>query len=375
MRFSGNLQKTYYFNLLSDVGPVNLFHSSLFQQVDVYLQDKLIGGSNNNYAYKAMIDVLLGENLSNKSSNLQSQLYYKDAAFGMDDPDAYLGQNFGLKQRAEYIKESRVLELEGPLYTDISQLSRFMLNNVDLKFVLWQSSPEFHLMCGSPGKRFRTKILNATLNVCHVYVSPHILIAHARVLAADHPAIYPFKRSEIKRYVVSAGSYSFSADDVFLAQVPNQIVLAMVEAQSVAGSYSRNPFNFKHFRTNYISLQVNGENTPSTKPLTTKFSTEKAEGTFLPGFLSLQNFKAMSKGTSNDISRLEYSSGYTMMCYDLDQMASNDPTNVKALSRSGNVRCEIIFDEPLETSINVIFYAQYDSEIRIDKTRSVEIIH
>ncbi len=356
------------------MGPVNLFHSSLFQQVDVYLQDKLIGGSNNNYAYKAMIDVLLGENYCNKTSKLQSQLYYKDAAFGMDDPDAVLGENFGLKQRAAYIKESRVLELEGPLYTDISQLSRFMVNNVDIKFVLWQSSPEFHLMCGTPGQRYRTKILNATLNVCHVYVSPHILVAHARVLAADHPAIYPYKRSEIKRYVVSAGSYSFSADDIFLAQVPNQVCIAMVEAQSVAGTYFKNPYNFRHFKANYVSLQVNGENTPSTKPFTPKFSFERAEGTFLPGFLSLQNFKAKAKSTSNDISRLEYSSGYTLLCYDLNQMSTNDPTNVKALSRSGNVRCEIIFDEPLQTSINVIFYAQYDSEIRIDKTRSVEII-
>ena len=148
----------------------------------------------------------------------------------------------------------------------------------------------------------------------------------------------------------------------------------MVEAQSVAGTYSKNPFNFRHFKTKYVSLQVNGENTPSTKPFTPKFTDDRGVGSFLPGFLSLQNFKAMTKGTSNDITRLEYSSGYTLMCYDLDQMASNDPTNVKAFTKSGNVRCEIIFDEPLATSINVIFYAQYDSEIRIDKTRSVEVV-
>ena len=56
-------------------------------------------------------------------------------------------------------------------------------------------------------------------------------------------------------------------------------------------------------------------------------------------------------------------------------MAGNDPTNVKTLTRSGNVRCEINFEKPLETSINVIFYAQYNSEIRIDKTRTVDIVY
>ena len=348
---------------------------SFFTQIDVYIQDKLIAGTNNNYAFKALFDVLLGENDCKKKGSLQSQLFFKDTHAGMDETNPHLGTNFGLKQRAEYVKGSRILDLHGPLYTDISNLSRFLVNNVDLKFVMWQSSPEFHLMAKSPGQRYKTKILNATLNVCHVYVSPHILIAHSKVLAADHSAIYPYKRSEIKRYVVPAGSYSFSADDIFLASVPTQVTVAMTEALGVAGAYSKNPNNFKHFNANYVSLQVNGENTPSSKPLTPKFSSESQDGSFMNGFLSLQNFKGMDQRCGNGISREEYSSGYTVFCYNLDQMSSNDPTNVKTLTKSGNVRCEINFEKPLETSINVIFYAQYNSEIKIDKTRSVEINH
>ncbi len=322
-----------------------------------------------------MFDVLLGESECTKNTSLQSQLYFKDSYNGMDSADPNLGTNYGLKQRAEYIKESRILDLHGPLYTDISNLSRFLVNNVDLKFVLWQSSPEFHLMTKTPGQRYRTKILSATLNVCHVYVSPHILIAHSKVLAMDHPAIYPYRRTEIKRYVVPAGSYSFSADDIFLASVPNQVTIAMSEALSVAGSYLKNPFNFQHFKTNYVSLQVNGENTPSSKPFTPKFTPQSQEGSYMSGFLSLQNFKGMDRKAGNGITREEYSSGYTVFCYNLDQMSGNDPTNVKSLTRSGNVRCEINFEKPLETSINVIFYAQYNSEIRIDKTRSVDIVY
>ncbi len=320
---------------------------------------------------------MLSESSDRKESCLQSQLFYKDTpGKPMDDSDAILGTNYGLQSRARFTSNSKVLEMEGPLYTDVSHLSRFLLNNVDLKFVLWQSNPEFHLMAKSTGQRYRTKILNATLNVCHVFLTPHILIAHSKVLAADHSAIYPYKRSEIKKYVVPAGSYSFSADDIFLAQVPQQVVIALVEANAVAGSYLKNPYNFKHFNTKYLSLQVNGENTPSTKPFTPKFldsETDKEVGHFMNGFLSLQNFKGLKPCGDNGITRDEYGSGYMFYCYNLDMVNANEPGHMKTVSKAGNVRCEIMFEKPLDTSINILFYAQYNSEIRIDKTRSVEI--
>ena len=39
--------------------PINLFMQSLFSQVDVYFQQKLVSSSSTNYPYKAMMDVLL----------------------------------------------------------------------------------------------------------------------------------------------------------------------------------------------------------------------------------------------------------------------------------------------------------------------------
>ena len=54
----------------TQVGPVNLFLHSLFSQVDVSLNERLISASTNTYPYRAMIESLLnyGEEATGKKS-------------------------------------------------------------------------------------------------------------------------------------------------------------------------------------------------------------------------------------------------------------------------------------------------------------------
>ena len=61
------------------VGLVNLSLSSIFRQVDVQMQEKLVSSEINIcYPYKAIIDVLLKYGFDVKEGLLQSELYYKD---------------------------------------------------------------------------------------------------------------------------------------------------------------------------------------------------------------------------------------------------------------------------------------------------------
>ena len=323
---------------------------------------------------KAYLDVLLGSNTGLKESFLQSQLYYKDSAIGIGDSDVLGGMNDGLRARNMFIKESRTFEMIGPLYTDISNLSRYLLNNMDFKIVLWTSNPNYHLISDAHGVIYQTKITHAQLNVCYVYVSPHILIAHSKVLAENRPAIYPYRRSEIKKFSVGQGAYNFATEDIFLSQVPQQIIICMTSAQAAAGALSLNPFNLKNYSINYLSVQVNGENLLSTKPQTPRFGAGAGDGEFMESYLALQSFKLLRESEGNDISRTDFQRGFTVFCYDIDHIHSSDPTNVKSYTRTGNVSCEMVFADPLPEAVNIFFYAQYNSEIRINKARGVELI-
>ena len=72
-----------------NVGFVNNTLHSLFSQCDISIQQKVITPNvSTNYAYKAILDVLL----SNAEKNsLQAQLFYKDNAGFVDDSDCKTG--------------------------------------------------------------------------------------------------------------------------------------------------------------------------------------------------------------------------------------------------------------------------------------------
>ena len=80
------------------VGPVNLFLQSLFSQVDVSLNERLISPSTNTYPYRAMIETLLNYGKDAKTSQLSMAMFYKDTPGKMDvvspladDEDAKMG--------------------------------------------------------------------------------------------------------------------------------------------------------------------------------------------------------------------------------------------------------------------------------------------
>ncbi|GFT65681.1 uncharacterized protein F54H12.2 [Trichonephila clavipes] len=82
------------------IGPVNLFLHSLFSQVDVSLNDRVVSNSSNTYPYRSYIETLLNHGYDSKTSQLTAELFYKDS----DD---------GLKKRTEFFKEIATVDMIG----------------------------------------------------------------------------------------------------------------------------------------------------------------------------------------------------------------------------------------------------------------------
>ena len=82
------------------VGLVNLSLASIFRQVDVQMQEKLVSSDINIcYPYKSMMDVLLKYGFDLKEGLLQSELYYKDTGVMDAVPP---GNNSGLMTRTAF---------------------------------------------------------------------------------------------------------------------------------------------------------------------------------------------------------------------------------------------------------------------------------
>ena len=84
------------------VGPVNLFLQSLFSQIDVSLNERLISPSTPTYPYRALLETLLSYGSDAKNSQLTTALFYKDTAGKIDNANPMAGDddnvNRGLKR-------------------------------------------------------------------------------------------------------------------------------------------------------------------------------------------------------------------------------------------------------------------------------------
>ncbi|XP_033642416.1 uncharacterized protein F54H12.2-like [Asterias rubens] len=127
------------------VGPCNLLLQTLFSQVDVTLNERLISASTPTYPYRAMIETLLTYDKGAKASQLTASGWSKDTAGKMDNVNCTASEaetNAGLKTRRKRILNSRILDLIGPIHGDLFCQDKHLINGVDLKvklvpFVSW----------------------------------------------------------------------------------------------------------------------------------------------------------------------------------------------------------------------------------------------
>lgn len=355
------------------VGPVNLFMQSLFSQVDISLNEKIVTPSMPTYPYRAYADVMLNYGPATLKSLYTMSLFHRDTPGMMDvaepspdDDDA--DENQGLSARYNYSKNSSLIEMISPIHADLFFQPRYLINGVDLRVKFIRHKDAFSLMTSTPAAGYRIKIESCTLFVRKIKVSPSTVLAHERALEQT-TAKYPIDRVVTKVISVSAGQMSLQQDHVFLGQLPKKVVVAMVDNRAFNGNYGKNPFNFQHFKTNYLALDVDGKLVPS-KPFQPDFEGGGAGKGYMREYYTL--FSELNKLEGQPelyITRDEYGKGFSMFAFDLTPTGNSEGSF--ALRKNGNLRLDIHFKEPLPTTINIIVIGTFENVIEIDRARNV----
>ena len=344
--------------------PVNLWLQSLWNQVDVFLQQKL-DKNWTNYAYKALMDVLLNYGGDAESTQLQTQLFYRDTGGSMENTkltDVPLNQ--GLIFRNRLAKNSATIDMVGPIYADVFQMPRYLLNEVDVHVKLFQNKNSFRLMSSVAGKKYKVVITEVILKAAMIGIHPDILKSHARAL---EPALYPLLKTEVKTFAVGKGQYNVNLDDIYQGKIPNRLILGMVSADAYAGDLTKNPFNFKHYNFDFMALYSIGQSIPS-KAIQPKFSSNN----YIEAYQSLfTGMEIDGKDAGLGCNRLDYGKGYTLVVFDLSSEVTD--AAVQTVKKQGNLQLEIRFASALPEAINVILYASFPGEIKIDQARSIQL--
>ena len=342
------------------VAPVNLLLQSMFSQVDVSLNEKLITPSTNTYPYRAYLETLLSYGPAAKDSWLQCELWHKDTSGQME---SLTERNHGWQERSVYAAQSQEMDLMGKLHVDLLHQDRYLLNKVDMKIRLVRSPSEFVVMAQGD-QTYKVIITDISLLVRKVKLNALLLEAHMKALEKGSVK-YPVRRMMTKVFSVPQGNLTGNEDNLFSGQLPQRIIIGCVDNDAFNGTWNKNPFNFKHFDINFMALYVGGHQIPG-KPLQPNFEKNK----FVRCYHSL--FSALNKAgqdEGNYISRKEYPEGYTLFAFDLTpDLEVEGHFNTP---RAGPMRLALRFARPLPQTINVIVLGEFENTIEIDRDRNI----
>lgn len=151
-------------------------------------------------------------------------------------------------------------------------------------------------------------------------------------------------------------------------QLPEQIIIGMVEQVSHSGSISKNPFNFKHFDCSEASIVVNGVHEPS-EPY--KLNIDAGD------YINLYSDFLLNTGIATEdrdfgIDFLDYIGGDFLLVFDRSKEKCNRFHRHPA--DSGTIDINIRTKTNLPGTVTVIVYATYSSEIYIDDQNIVSML-
>jgi hypothetical protein len=346
---------------------VNNLLNTLFSDIRVDLNQQSVSSANNLNHYRSYLETLYSFNQTAKDSHLTSSLFYMDEAGKFED-----ATGGGMAKRKTFVAASNEVDLFGRVHCDVLNTSKYLLNEVEIRFTLTQNPASLVAWAPVPAAAGvalnpKIEITDATLYVRKVNLNPSILLAHEKMLQTT-PAIYPFKRVEMLSYTIPSGTYKKCFENLFLNKIPSRIILGLVKNSAFSGALHENCFNFEHFNLNQLTLSVNGH-IIGCSGISPNYATKQS---VIPFLFSYYNTGNHGLDDGNCVDRESYPNGYCIYAFDLSPDLSASETH-SSPQQQGSVRLEIGFTAPLAQVVNVVVHAEYADVLEIDRDRQVMI--
>ena len=343
------------------VGPVNNFLHSMFSQVKIRLNDKDVENSNSYYHYKAYFENLLSYGSEAKRTFLANEGWLDDTASNFDtsvltkEGDNKINQ--GMVDRRIRFKSINIVELCGKIHSDIFNINKYLLNNVNLE--LFKNDKKIYFM-GKDSKDFELSIVSAHLKVRRLTILPSVMLAHAMVLEKT-TAKYPIKRVLVHGYPYEFNSTRFEKS-LHVGVMPTRVLVGLVHTENVSGNFEKNLFTFEQFSVKSIMLKAASASIPYSNELNFDFDNNR----YLEAYNTL--FSNI-KGSDNSITYSDYAGGNTIYAFDSTPDLCN--SGYYNIMKNGSLNCSIKLNKGIEKSITIITYMEFDNIIEIDNKRNI----
>ena len=349
------------------VAPVNNIFHSLWSKVTVKVNDVDIGDSTSSwYAYKAYLENHLSYSKSAKEKILSYKGYISDTAGKFDDMGTTSADsaNEGFKKRMKMFAASKWVYFCININCDITTLRKYLPPNTKFEFQYERMDDEFCLISADKVTKYAIQLEDMRMSFKRYTPSLKVYEEYLSKINNGKTPTLPIDRSLIKQYIVGSGSSDLSHFNLIRGdQLPEQIIIGVVEQTAFNGDITLNPFNFQNFDIREASLIVNGVHEP-----TELYKLNADAGDKVDMFANfVENTGISTDDREFGISLEDYYGGSFLLAWD------RTPDKCNRFHRhvmdSGSIDINIRLGNPLNKSVCVIVYATYSSDLKISNQK------
>jgi hypothetical protein len=290
-----------------------------------------------------LIETIINYNTDTKTTNLGSIGYHSDAA-----------------ERKKWIELSKAFSMCGSLQLDFFDQPKYLIPGVNVHLRLQRNKAEF---CLKSTEKHKLLILDTRLYVRRVKVDPSVLIGHQVGLDTKN-AIYPIRKTELISYSLPTGTMNFYKDQIFGdLRLPKFVLIAFQNTDQFNGVYASEASTYFHLNVSSITLS---KNTDFRETYTQDFKNNKFVTSYVTSII--RNMGHLDKNLNNGISMSAFKDTYPFFTFVL---APDFDIHQTQLPKQGNLRLDIKFDTGLVKASSVIIYGIFDSDIQINKNRTI----
>ena len=181
--------------------------------------------------------------------------------------------------------------------------------NFYLKFTL--NDPEFALHALVDTAKYKINVMDCTLYLKHVQVSPDVILGHAAGLQTRN-MIIPYTGHKIYGKLIKTGGMVDITNDIFSGVYPKACIIGLVDHDAYCGKLTLSPYNFQPFDVCEVSLTTNGSMLFGGK-ITPNFDKKLINRAYYTMFYCLGKNGVF--GDDNGITKKDWSKGATLYCF------------------------------------------------------------
>ena len=364
----------------------NLVHT-LFKQINVRLNGTLISPQTDTYHLKAFIETVLNHDRDDGATILAPEGWYNSLSVPDDgDADEYTANQLNpahgdfraLSDEMKALTLSRVQFLGGGRvtmrfrpYLEVFHLSKLLIPGVQIQIDMYFNDPNIWTIrwAGATTLLLTQAHVNVRLFLAQVRVAPSVHRDISNYLKSGKIATYPTVRGEIRTYSHPNDNRHFECNNPFHNQIPNRLVVALMEQATFNGDVTKNPFGFKTFNVSSIKQLIRGEEYPYETLELQHDGTSKDQRGY---FRFLQATGCLCRGKGNMVLKDNWGHNKRCTLFVFDNTANGClDSPVLNPKQSGEVRLVIDFGANPGENLTILLYGEFENLLEINGNRVV----